>query len=112
MADADASTQRGRGDSCSPSGSTPQSAVTLIEVSVSIQSCREGCAAPALPQRGAAYLPYVAEGAIDLLIEGKEPVRLEQGASYYVPPKVRHGIYTHTLAVLLDCFTPLRDDFL
>jgi quercetin dioxygenase-like cupin family protein len=55
---------------------------------------------------------YVVEGAIDLLIEGREPVRLEQGASYYVPPDVRHGIFTHFPTVLLDCFTPLREDFL
>lgn len=55
---------------------------------------------------------YVAEGAIDLLIDGREPVRLEAGASYYVPPDVRHGIVTHAPSVLLDCFSPLREDFL
>jgi len=55
---------------------------------------------------------YVVSGAIDLLMDGHATVRLEAGTSYYVPPDVRHGIITHAPTVLLDCFTPLRDDFL
>lgn len=55
---------------------------------------------------------YVVQGAIDLLIDGRDPVRLTEGDSYYVPPDVRHGIVTHAPTVLLDCFTPLREDFL
>ena len=51
-------------------------------------------------------------GTLDLLIEGHEPTRLTAGSSYYVAPNVSHGIVTHEPTVLLDCFTPPREDFL
>jgi quercetin dioxygenase-like cupin family protein len=55
---------------------------------------------------------YVVSGAIDLLMDGHPPVRLTAGSSYYVEPNVRHGVITHAPTVLLDCFTPIREDFL
>jgi len=55
---------------------------------------------------------YVVSGEIDLLMEGHANARLTAGCSYYVPPNVRHGIVTHTATVLLDCFTPIREEFL
>ncbi len=55
---------------------------------------------------------YVVAGALDLLMEGHPPTRLTAGSSYYVAPNVRHGIVTHEPTVLLDCFTPIREDFL
>jgi quercetin dioxygenase-like cupin family protein len=55
---------------------------------------------------------YVVSGSIDLIMEGQVTVRLTAGGSYYVAPNVQHGIVTHEPTVLLDCFTPLRDDFL
>jgi quercetin dioxygenase-like cupin family protein len=55
---------------------------------------------------------YVVSGAIDLLMAGHPPVRLTAGSSYYVEPNVRHGVITHAPTVLLDCFTPIREDFL
>lgn len=55
---------------------------------------------------------YVVSGEIDLLMDGAETVRLAAGGSYYVAPNVRHGIVTHAPSVLLDCFTPMRADFL
>jgi quercetin dioxygenase-like cupin family protein len=55
---------------------------------------------------------YVVSGAIDLIMEGYEPARLTAGSSYYVAPNVRHGIITHEPTVLLDCFAPIREDFL
>ncbi len=55
---------------------------------------------------------YVVSGEIDLLIDGQPPVRLPAGGSYYVPPNVRHGIVTLAPTVLVDCFTPIREDFL
>jgi quercetin dioxygenase-like cupin family protein len=41
-----------------------------------------------------------------------ETARLTSGCTYYVPPNVRHGIVTFAPTVLLDCFTPIREDFL
>lgn len=55
---------------------------------------------------------YVVSGEIELIMEGFERTRLAAGASYYVAPNVRHGIITHAPTVLLDCFTPIREDFL
>lgn len=55
---------------------------------------------------------YVVSGAIDLFMEGQAPAHLTAGASYYVPPNVLHHIVTHGPTVLLDCFTPIREDFL
>ena len=55
---------------------------------------------------------YVVDGEIDFLMEGHAAVRLCKGGSYYVPANVRHYIVTHAPAVLLDAFSPARDDFL
>jgi quercetin dioxygenase-like cupin family protein len=55
---------------------------------------------------------YVVAGEIELIMDGSERARLTAGASYYVAPNVRHGIITFAPTVLLDCFTPIREDFL
>lgn len=55
---------------------------------------------------------YVVSGSIDLIMDGQATVRLTAGSSYYVAPNIQHGIVTHEPTVLLDCFTPVREDFL
>ncbi len=55
---------------------------------------------------------YVVSGEIDLIMEQMDTVRLGAGCSYYVAPNVKHGIVTHAATILLDCFTPVREDFL
>jgi quercetin dioxygenase-like cupin family protein len=55
---------------------------------------------------------YVVSGEIDLLMEGQPTMRLGAGCSYYVPPNLRHGVVTYAPTVLLDAFTPLREDFM
>lgn len=55
---------------------------------------------------------YVVSGEIDFNMEGHEPVRLKVGGSYYVPPDVKHNITTYAPTVLVDVFTPIRQDFL
>ena len=57
---------------------------------------------------------YVVSGEIDLIMEidGFEYTRLTAGGSYYVAPNVQHGIITYAPSVLIDCFTPIRADFL
>jgi quercetin dioxygenase-like cupin family protein len=55
---------------------------------------------------------YVVSGELDLVMDGVGTVRLTAGSSYYVPPNVRHGVIIHTPTILLDCFTPQREDFL
>jgi quercetin dioxygenase-like cupin family protein len=55
---------------------------------------------------------YVVSGEIDLMMDGHAPARLAAGGSYYVPPNLKHNIKTYAPSVLLDCFTPAREDFL
>ena len=55
---------------------------------------------------------YVVSGEIDFNMERHAPVRLRAGGSYYVPPDVKHNITTYAPTVLVDVFTPLRQDFL
>ncbi len=55
---------------------------------------------------------YVVSGEIDIVMEGHDTVRLKAGGSYYVPSNVKHNIITYAPSVLLDCFTPVREDFL
>lgn len=55
---------------------------------------------------------YVISGSLKLFMEGLKVSRLEAGCSYYVPSNVSHGVRILTPTVLLDCFTPVREDFL
>lgn len=57
-------------------------------------------------------LGYVVSGEIDFVMDGQETARLKAGGSYYVPPNVKHHIVTHAPTVLIDAFTPAREDFL
>lgn len=55
---------------------------------------------------------YVAEGEINFVIEGKI-TRLAPGDMFLVPPGIPHSIQLLTPhARLIDCFTPIREDFL
>ncbi|NJM07482.1 cupin domain-containing protein [Candidatus Gracilibacteria bacterium] len=54
---------------------------------------------------------YVVSGELDLLLDDRS-TRLGPGDSYYIAPNQRHGVVTLTPCVLLDCFTPLREEFL
>ncbi len=55
---------------------------------------------------------YVVSGEIDFYMEGKKPVRLTAGGSYFVPSDIKHYIKTMVPTILVDCFTPIREDFL
>ncbi len=55
---------------------------------------------------------YVVSGEIDFVMDGHEPVRLTAGGSYYVPSGISHHIVTYAPTVLIDVFTPAREDFL
>ena len=55
---------------------------------------------------------YVAQGEILFIIEGEE-TKLEAGDVFLVPSGKTHTIQRLTKHVrLVDCFTPLREDFL
>lgn len=55
---------------------------------------------------------YVVSGEIELFMEGRAAERLSADCSYYVPPNVPHGVKVLEPTVLLNCFTPVRDDLI
>jgi quercetin dioxygenase-like cupin family protein len=57
-------------------------------------------------------ITYVAHGSV-AFSRGTETVTLSEGDAISVPPGVPHCIQTRSEHVrLVDCFTPLREDFL
>lgn len=57
-------------------------------------------------------ISYVVAGEINLLMDGKL-THLGPGDMFSVPPNVPHSVQLLTTqAVLVDSFTPIREDFL
>ncbi|MCD2182821.1 cupin domain-containing protein [Rhizobium sp. GN54] len=54
---------------------------------------------------------YVAEGSFDVTVDGVT-TRLGAGSSFIVAPDLVHGVVALTDGLLIDTFTPRRDDFL
>jgi len=54
---------------------------------------------------------YVQCGEFDVFIDGVE-TRLGPGDSFYVEPNLDHGAVCRKAGVLIDVFSPVRDDFL
>ena len=54
---------------------------------------------------------YIESGEFDVNIDGKIN-RLKAGDSFYIPPHVPHGAECKKSGVLIDVFSPVREDFL
>ena len=54
---------------------------------------------------------YVAEGSFDVTIAGVTTM-LSAGGSYVVAPNLVHGVVALEKGLLIDTFTPRRDEFL
>lgn len=54
---------------------------------------------------------YVESGEFDVVIDGVE-TRLGPGDSFYVQPNLAHGAVCRKPGVLIDVFSPVREDFL
>ena len=54
---------------------------------------------------------YVESGEFDVLIDGVEK-RLGPGDSFFIHPNLDHGAVCRKAGVLLDVFSPVREDFL
>lgn len=54
---------------------------------------------------------YVESGEFDVYIDGVEQ-RLGPGDGFYIHPDLDHGAVCRKAGVLLDVFSPVRDDFL
>lgn len=58
-----------------------------------------------------AQLAYVESGKFEFTI-GDETTMLKKGDCAYVPPGIEHGAVCRESGVLLDMFSPVREDFL
>lgn len=54
---------------------------------------------------------YVESGEFEMSIGGEKRI-LKGGDSFYIPPHVMHGCLCTKAGVLLDVFSPVREDFL
>lgn len=54
---------------------------------------------------------YIVSGVYDFTI-GEEKLVLRAGDSFYVPPEVFHGCVVLEGGIIIDIFTPQREDFL
>ena len=56
---------------------------------------------------------YIAEGELILFIEGIGEQKLVKGDLFAIPSGIPHTVQTLTQVVrIIDCFTPVREDFL
>ena len=58
-----------------------------------------------------AQVTYVVSGVFKLTI-GKETRILKGGDSFYIPPHVLHGAVCMEAGILIDVFSPIREDFM
>lgn len=54
---------------------------------------------------------YVERGSFEVFIDGEKRV-LNAGDSFYIAPHLDHGAVCLKAGVLIDTFSPLREDFL
>ena len=64
-----------------------------------------------LHQHHHSQVTYVASGEFEMTI-GDVIKTIKAGDSYYIPPHVMHGCTCTKPGVLIDVFSPLREDFL
>lgn len=54
---------------------------------------------------------YIAEGKFEVTIN-KETKLLQKGDSFYVAPNLEHGVVCLEDGLLIDVFSPMREDFI
>jgi quercetin dioxygenase-like cupin family protein len=53
---------------------------------------------------------YLVEGHVEMTIDGVK-YDLTKGDSYYAPSNVEHGAYTLEPSIIVDTFSPPREDY-
>jgi quercetin dioxygenase-like cupin family protein len=56
-------------------------------------------------------ITHVESGIFEIAINGDKKI-LKKGDAYYIPPHVIHGAVCIEAGVLIDVFSPLREDFI
>lgn len=54
---------------------------------------------------------YVVSGKFEVEIDGKKKI-LSEGDGFYIPPHIMHGAVCLEPGILIDVFSPHREDFL
>jgi quercetin dioxygenase-like cupin family protein len=76
-----------------------------------VQVCFTKGSVGALHHHPHRQVTYVAEGRFSVTIGG-ETRTLAPGDCFFVPPDTEHGVVAEDNGVLIDVFTPAREDFL
>ncbi|MEH6679077.1 MAG: cupin domain-containing protein [Sediminicola sp.] len=71
---------------------------------------RKGAIGP-VHQHYHTQVSHVIHGKFEMTIDNVSKI-LEKGDSFYVPPNVPHGTICLEDGILLDVFSPLREDFM
>ena len=71
----------------------------------------EAGAIGALHQHVHSQITYVESGEFEATVGGETRL-LQAGDSFYAAPNVPHGVVARQAGVLLDSFSPVREDFL
>lgn len=64
-----------------------------------------------LHQHHHTQISYVESGVFEASIAGEQKT-LQQGDGFYVPPNAEHGVVCKEAGILVDVFSPHREDFL
>lgn len=56
-------------------------------------------------------LTHIASGAFEVEVDGKKQV-LKTGDAFYIPPNAVHGVVCLEAGMLVDVFSPMREDFI
>lgn len=78
---------------------------------MAVELCFEKGAVGALHSHSHEQVGYLVKGSLIYEEAGKKTT-LHAGDTYYVPPNVEHGVVTLEDVILLDVFTPMREDFI
>jgi len=54
---------------------------------------------------------YVLKGSLEYNFDGEKQI-VREGDTIYLPPETKHGVVALEESILLDVFTPQREDFL
>src|SRR5438552_2646130 len=56
-------------------------------------------------------ISYIEKGIFEVTISSEKKV-LSTGSSFFVPPGALHGVYCLEPGVLIDMFSPMREDYI
>jgi len=65
----------------------------------------------ALHQHPHSQICYIEKGIFEVNIDDQKRI-LRQGDSFYVAPGLLHGVHCLEAGVLIDMFSPMREDFI